>query len=153
MPVAVRVPVIRSATKSLQNPTVLRGSPAGTFLPQRPKLALQASQLRDPLLYVTDMGFQKRVDPITVFFRCGAKSQQDPNFVQRHVKRTAMANERQQFDVLLRVASKIPTRPPGLWQQSFMLVIPNRLDSASRCPCKLADCHLFRPSCFFGLTL
>ena len=153
MLVAGCVPVIRSATKSLQNPTVLRGSPAAAFLPQRPKLALQASQFRDALFHVTDVDFQKRVDLTTVFFRCGTKSEQNPNFVQRHVKGTAMANERQQFDVLLPIASKIPTRPPGFRQQSFMLVIPNSLDSASRCPCKFADCHLFRPSCFFSLTL
>ena len=93
MLVAGCVPVIRIATKSLQNPTVLRGSPAAAFLPQRPKLALQASQFRDALFHVTDMDFQKRVDLTTVFFRCGAKSEQNPNFIQRHVKGTAMANE------------------------------------------------------------
>ena len=153
MLVAGCVPVIRSATKSLQNPTVLRGSPAAAFLPQRPKLALQAAQFRDALFHVTDMDFQKRVDLTTVFFRCGANSEQNPDFVQRHVKGTAMANERQLFDVLLPITSKIPTRPPGFRQQSFMLVIPNSLDSASRCPCKFADCHLFRPSCFFSLIL
>jgi hypothetical protein len=147
MLVARCVPVIRSATtKSLQNPTMLCGSPAAAFLPQRPKLALQASQFRDALFHVTDVGFQKRVDLTTVSFRCGAKSEQNPNFVQRHVKGTAMANERQQFGVLLPIASKIPTRPSRFRQQSFMLVIPNSLDSASRCPCEFADCHLFRPS-------
>ncbi len=141
MLVAGCIPVIRSATKSLQNPTVLCRSPAAALLPQRPKLALQASQFGDALFHVTDMGFQKRVDLTTVFFRCRAKSEQNPNFVQRHVKRTAMANKRQQLGVLLPIASKIPTCPSGFRQQSFMLVIPNSLDSASRCPCKFADCH------------
>ncbi len=45
-----------------------------------------------------------------------------------------MANERQQFGVLLPIASKVPARPAGFWQQSFMLVITNSLDSASRSP-------------------
>ena len=85
MLIAGWVPVIRSATKSLQNPTVLRGSPAAAFLPQRPELALQAAQFRDALFHVTDMDFQKRVDLTTVFFRCGAKSEQNPDFVQRHI--------------------------------------------------------------------
>jgi hypothetical protein len=146
MVVAGYAPVIGSATQSLQNPTVLRWSRAAAFVSQRPKLALQASQLRDALFHVADMGLQKGVDLTTVFVRCAAKSEQNPNFVQRHVKRTAMANERQQFGVLLPIASKIPAGPSGFRQQSFMLVIPNRLDSASRCPCKFADCHLFRPS-------
>src|SRR5882672_5485133 len=63
------VPVIGGATKSLQNPTVLRRSPAAAFVPQRHKLALQALQFRDALFHVTDMGIQKCVDLTTVFAR------------------------------------------------------------------------------------
>ena len=94
MIVAGRVPVVGGTTKSLQNPTVLRRSPAAAFVPQRPKLALQALQFRDALFHVTEMGIQKRVDLTTFFVRCGAKSEQNPNFVQRHVQGTATANER-----------------------------------------------------------
>jgi hypothetical protein len=78
-------PVIGGATKSLQNPTVRRRSPAAAFVPQLPKLALQALQFRNALFHVRDMGIQKGVDLTTVFVRCGAKSEQNPDFVQRHV--------------------------------------------------------------------
>ena len=94
MIVAGCVPVIRGAAKSLQNSTLLRRSPAAAFVPQRPKLALQALQFRDALFHVTDMGIQKRVDLTTVLVRCGPESQQNPDFVQRHVQGAAMANER-----------------------------------------------------------
>src|SRR3954453_11217807 len=83
--VAGCVPVIGAATKSLQNSTLLRRSPASAFVPQRPKLALQALQFHDALFQVADMVIQKRVDVTTVFVRCGAKSEQNPDFVQRHV--------------------------------------------------------------------
>ena len=59
----------RGATKSLQNLTVLRRSPAAAFVPQRPKLTLQALQFGDALFHVTDMGIQKRVDLTTVLNR------------------------------------------------------------------------------------
>ena len=85
MIVAGCIPVIGGITKSLQNPTVLRRSPAAAFVPQRPKLALQALQFRDALFHVTDMGIQKCVDLTTVLVRRGAKSEQNPDFVQRHV--------------------------------------------------------------------
>jgi hypothetical protein len=94
MIVAGCVPVVGGATQTLQNPTVLRRSPASAFVPQCPKLALQAFQFRDALFHVTDMGIQKPVDLTTVFVRCGAKSEQNPDFVQRHVQGTAFANER-----------------------------------------------------------
>ena len=94
MIVAGCVPVIGGITKSLQNPTVLRRSSAAAFVTQRPKLAPQALQFRDALFHVTDMGIQKRVDLTTVFVRRGAKSEQNPDFGQRHVQGTAMANER-----------------------------------------------------------
>ena len=84
--VAGYVSVIGSATKSLQNPTGLRWSPAAALFPQRPKLALQAAQFRYALFHVTDMCIQKRVDRTTVFVCCGAKSEQNPNFVQSHVE-------------------------------------------------------------------
>jgi hypothetical protein len=58
MIVAGCVPVIVGATRSLQDPTVLRRSPAGAFVRRRPTLVLQASQFRDALFHVTDMGIQ-----------------------------------------------------------------------------------------------
>jgi hypothetical protein len=85
MIVAGCVPVIGGTTKSLQNPTVLGRSPAATFVPQRPKLASQSLQFRDALFHVTDVGIQERVDLATIFVRRGAKSEQNPDFVQRHV--------------------------------------------------------------------
>lgn len=85
MIVAGCVPVIGGTTKSLQNPTVLGRSPAAAFVPQRPKLASQSLQFRDALFHVTDVGIQKRVDLATIFVRRGAKSEQNPDFVQRHV--------------------------------------------------------------------
>jgi hypothetical protein len=94
MLVAGCVPVIGGATKSLQNPTVFRRSPAAAFVPQRPKLALQALQFRDALFHVTEMGIQKRVDLTAVLIWRGPKSEQNPDFIQRHVQGTAMANER-----------------------------------------------------------
>ena len=94
MIVAGCVPVIGGITKSPQNPTVLGRSPAAAFVPQRPKLASQSLQFRDALFHVTDVGIQKRVDLTTVLIRRGAKSEQNPDFVQRHVQGTAMANER-----------------------------------------------------------
>ena len=92
--VAGRVPVIGGITKSLQNPTVLRRSSAAAFVTQRPKLAPQALQFRDAVFHVTDMGIQKGVNLTAVFVRRGAKSEQNSDFVQRHVQGTAMANER-----------------------------------------------------------
>ena len=94
MIVAGCIPVIGGATKSLQNPTVRRRSPAAAFVAQRLKLALQALQFGNALFHVTDMGIQKGVDLTTVLVRCGAKSEQNPDFVQSHVEGTAMANER-----------------------------------------------------------
>src|SRR5215467_3213698 len=91
------------------------------------------------------MGIQQDVDLATVFLRPGAEFQQHPDFVQRHVEGTAMANERELPGVLLPIASKVPIRPGGSWQQSLALVIPNRLDAASRCPREFADRHLFTP--------
>jgi hypothetical protein len=64
---------------------VLRLSPAAAFFPQRAKLALQALQFRNALFHMTDMGIQKGVDLTTVLVRCGAKSEQNPDFVQRHI--------------------------------------------------------------------
>ena len=93
MIVAGCVPVIGGTTKSLQNPTVLGRSHAAAFVPQRPKLASQSLQFRDALFHMTDVGIQKRVDLATILFRRGAKSEQNPDFVQRHVQGTAMANE------------------------------------------------------------
>jgi hypothetical protein len=61
MIVAACVRIVGSTAKSLQNPAVLRRSPGTAFVPQRPKLALQASQFRDALFHVTDMCIQKRV--------------------------------------------------------------------------------------------
>ncbi len=75
MIVAGCVPVIGSATKSQQNPTVFRRCPAAAFVPQRAKLPLQASQFRDAFFHVTDMDIQKRVDLTTVPIRYGAKSE------------------------------------------------------------------------------
>ena len=95
MLVARCVPVIGGTTESLQNPTVLRRSRAAAFVPQSPKLDLQALQFRDALFHVTDMGIQKRIDLTTVFARCGAKSEQNPDFIQCHVQGTATANERE----------------------------------------------------------
>ena len=79
------VPVIGGGTKSLQNPTVRRRSPAAAFVSERSKLALQAFEFRNALFDVTDMGIEKGVDLTTVLVRCGAKSEQNPDFVQRHV--------------------------------------------------------------------
>lgn len=47
--------------------------------------ALQALQFRNALFHMTDMGIQKGVDLTTVLVRCGAKSEQNPDFVQRHI--------------------------------------------------------------------
>ena len=91
---AERLPVVRGAAKSLQNPAVLRWCPAAAFVPQGPELSLKGLEFRDALSDVTDMGIDKRVDLTTVFVRCGAKSEQNPDFVQRHVQGAAMANER-----------------------------------------------------------
>jgi hypothetical protein len=62
MIVAGCVPVIGGTTKALQNPTVLRRSPAAAFVTQRPKLAPQALQFRDALFHVTD-SHGARADP------------------------------------------------------------------------------------------
>ena len=83
MIVAGCFPVTGGIPKSLQNSTVLRRSPAAAFVPQCPKLALQALQFRDALFHVTDMGIQKCVDLTTVLVRRGAKSEQNPDFLQR----------------------------------------------------------------------
>jgi hypothetical protein len=55
--------------------------------------------------------------------------------------------------VLPPIESKVPARSAGFWQQSFMLVIPDRLDSAACSPRKLAYCHWFQLSGSFSLTL
>ena len=150
---AGRVTRIRDSVKPLQDATMLRRSPTAAFGPKRLKLALQALQFRDARFDVTDMIVQKRIDLTAVFVRGGPKSEQNPDVVQRHVQETAMANERQQLSVLLSISAKVPARPVGFWQQAFMLVIPNRLDSASCAPCKFAYCHMFRTSVSFRLTL
>jgi hypothetical protein len=131
---------VGGVTKSLENPTVLRRSPAATFVTQCSKLHFQALQFRDAPFHVTDMGIQKRVDLTTVLVWRGAKFQQNPDLVQRHVEGAATANERQQFGVLLPIPSKVPACSAGFWQQPFMLVIPNRLDSASGSARKFAYC-------------
>jgi hypothetical protein len=148
MIVVRRIAIIRGVPKSSQDPTVGRSSPAAAFFAQRLKLALQAFQFREPLFYVTEMGIQQGVDLATVFLSPGAESQQNPDFVQRHVQGSAMANEREQLGVLLLIAPEVRSRPGGFWQQSLTLVIPNRLDSASRCPGELAYRHLFMPARF-----
>jgi hypothetical protein len=94
MIVAGCVSAIGCRAKSLQNPALRRRSPAAAFIPQRPQLTLQPLQFCNTLCHVTDMGIQKGIDLTTVLIRCGAKSEQDPDFVQRHIQRTAMANER-----------------------------------------------------------
>jgi hypothetical protein len=81
MIVAGCVVVIEGTTEPLQNPTVLRRALAAAFLQQRPKLALEALQFRDALFHVTDVTLQKRIDLTTVFARCGAESEQNPDFV------------------------------------------------------------------------
>jgi hypothetical protein len=146
-------PVLENAAKSPQDPALLPRSPPAAFAPQLPELPLQRLQFRDPLFHVTDMGVQKRVDLPAILIRRGAKSEQNTDFVQRHVQGTAVANERQQFGVVLPIASKVPARPARFWQQSFMLVVPNRFDSASRSPRKFAYGHWFGPSFSFNLTL
>jgi hypothetical protein len=94
MIVGGRIPIVRSAPKSAQDPTVRRLSPAAAFFAQRVKLALQALQFRDTSFHVTEVGIDESVDVATVFLRSGAELQQHPDFVQRHVEGTAMANER-----------------------------------------------------------
>src|SRR5215831_11399434 len=85
MIVAGCVPAIRCRAKSLQGAALRRRSPAAAFVPQRPKLTFQPLQFRNTLFYVTDMGIQKGVDLTAVLVRCGTKSEQNPDFAQRHV--------------------------------------------------------------------
>jgi hypothetical protein len=92
--VAGCVPIVAGATKCLQNPTRLRRFPTAAFVTKRPKLDLQDLQFRDALFDVADVGIQERVDLTAVLVGGGAKSEQNPDFVQRHVQGTAMANER-----------------------------------------------------------
>jgi len=78
-------PLISDAIKSLQNSTLVRRSFATAFAPQRLKLAFQAFEFYNALLHVTEMAGQKRIYLTTILLRRAPKSEQNPDFVQRHI--------------------------------------------------------------------
>jgi hypothetical protein len=89
-----RIPTIAGAPQPSQDPTVRRRSRNRAFFAQRLKFALQALQFRDAFFHVKEMGIQQGVDLAAIFSSPGAKSQQNSDFIQRHVQGTAMSNER-----------------------------------------------------------
>lgn len=90
---AACISVLVGAANSLQDSTALHRPTAAASVPQGPKLDLQALQFRDAPFNMTDVGIQECVDLATALVRCGAKSEQNPDFVQLHIQGTAMANE------------------------------------------------------------
>lgn len=78
------------------------------------------------------MGLQQRVDLPTVLHRVVSQTQQCANLAQRHVQRTAMADELQTLDVSITVQPEVATATCRLWQKPFLLVVADGHDLAPR---------------------
>ena len=84
---------------------------------QCPQLHLQEPQLTDARDDMTDVLVQKRIDLAALGLRRILETQQHPDLVERHVERTAMANEAEAFGMHGFIDAVVATRAGRLRQQ------------------------------------
>lgn len=73
------------------------------------------------------------------------EAKQGANLIQRHVKRAAVANERQSFDAGLVIGPVVGLRPSRLGQEAFALVKPDRLSLRLSSFSQFANFHVASP--------
>ncbi|GLZ87825.1 hypothetical protein Pres01_38760 [Metapseudomonas resinovorans] len=110
-------------------------------LSQFDQLRLQRLQAGNARPHVFDMLIDQFIDTGAIAGRMVPKTQQLANFFQRHVERSAVANERQPLDMRLGVEPVVPVTSIWRGEQAFALVIPDRHDLAVRHFCQLANFH------------
>src|SRR5450830_201247 len=118
-----RLAVVTHIGKPLQNAAILDRLRAVALRAQTLQLRLQFLQLTDALSDVADMLVQQGIDLATVVFRRIAELQQAAHFVERHIERTAVANELQALNVAVAIQAVVALRTRRLRQQSLTLVI------------------------------
>lgn len=79
----------------------------GALLAQLRELPLQRPQLTDAYRNMADVLIQKRIHIATACVGCILETQQDANFLQRHVQRSTMSNEQQALDLGLLIEAEI----------------------------------------------
>ncbi len=78
------------------------------------------------LFDMADVFVQQGVHPVAAFFRPVFEMKQDADFVQRHVQRTAMPDEKQPFDMDVRIDTVVTAGSSGYRQQSFFFIVSDR---------------------------
>ena len=108
-------------------------------LAQGLELFLQFFQITYPLADMADMRIEQGIDAVATFVRLVLEMQQDTDFLERHVQRTAMPDEQQPFGMIIRINPVIALRACDVRQQSLFFVIAYRFDGQSRLFGKFTD--------------
>ena len=67
------------------------------------ELFFQFLQIPEPFSHMADVLVQKRIDPVAAFVRDVPEMKENPDFIQCHVERAAVADEQQAFDMGVRI--------------------------------------------------
>ena len=92
------------------------------------QLFFQHAQLANAMGHVANVLIQQRVHFATVFTRRVFEMQQDPDFIQRHVQTSAMADEAQALRVRGFVDAVVAFGARRFGQQALALVVANGVD-------------------------
>lgn len=117
----------------------IRYSSAAALLDHPFELALEAEQARHPMLDLLELRPRDCVGGLARVGRMVGKAQQLADRVKREAELAGMPDERQTVGMRRIVAALIALRAIRNRQQSYLLVIPNRLDLASRPLRKVPD--------------
>jgi hypothetical protein len=113
---------------------------------QRHQLLLQRSQGLQSLPHTVDVLVKKRVHLCAGLVRLRCELEQLADLGQRNVERSAVADELQALQMMLRVAAIARVLAFRLLEQSLSFVEPHRLNVAACLGRQLADLHHIPPT-------
>ena len=132
----------RSADERLQD-GAREGRVAVARLSQAHELLLKIPQRADALSHELDMPIEKLVHLAAGFSGAGGKPKQLPHLRQRDVQRSAVPDEAELGEMVVRVAPVAGRFPSRLGKQPLPLIEAHRLHVTSRALCQFTNFHRY----------
>lgn len=115
-----------------EDSTVLRRVRLRAQFAQLLQLLFQRPQFTDALSDVADVFIQQLVHPTAVVLRRVLEAQQGADLIQRHVQRSAMANEGKPFGMFVAIDAVVATGARSVGNQLLTLIKADGLDGGTR---------------------